>query len=163
MRRLLLIVPVLALTAGALSGCGSASDPAPAAAGPLSKADYVTQANDICTKAKTELAAIPRPTAPAQFETYLTSSVARAKKAATDLQALPAPAADAAELKAKLTDPLAGQVQAIEAVLPDFTAAAKSANPQKALAAIRPPALPRPDTAYLDAYGLKACSGLAQG
>ena len=166
MRRLLAL-PLIALPLLGLTACGGSGGSSPAASGSpsagaaLSKADYVTQANGICTSAKADLDKLPRPTAAAEFETYLDASVGRAKKATQDLSALVPPPEDAEALRSKLTGPLSDQVTAIEAITPQFKEAAKAPDPRKAFSEITPPKLPTPDAAFLNSYGLQACAGLS--
>jgi len=156
LKRIVLLV-VLGLSA---AGCGGGGSDAPAA---LSKADYVKQADAICTTATTTLQGLTAPKNAAELGPYLTRSVGTAKTATDALDRLPAPAADAADLKAKFTGPLAGQVAAVQKLIPQYEAAAKAPDPKTALAAVPRPDIPRPDTAYVTSYGMPGCAKLTQG
>lgn len=148
-----LVVPVVLV-----AGCGGGSSPAA-----LSKPDYVSKAEAICTTATTALNALTPPTAASGLAGYLDSTVKAASSATDALQALRPPAADAAALKTKFTGPLAAQVASVKKLIPLYDQAAKAANPQAALAEVPAPQLPRPDTAYLTSYGMPACAKLTQG
>lgn len=153
------IVPFVLLGLS-LAGCGSGGGGKPAA---LSKADYVKQADAICTTATTTLAGLSPPTSAADLGPYLQKSVGAAQTATDELGRLRAPKADAADLKAKFTGPLAEQVAAVKALIPQYEAAAKAADPKAAVAAIPRPDVAHPDPAYVTSYGMAACAKLARG
>ena len=165
-RPALLVLPAFVLALSACGGGGddaaSATSAAPAATGGLAKADYVTQAEAVCTRANTELAAQKTPTDLSQVDAYIDNGLTLAQKVSDDLAALPAPAADAADLKAKLTDPLAAKVTALRTFASQYREAAASSDPATAVGKIAAPTLPKPDSAYLTGYGFSACAQLAQ-
>lgn len=144
-----------------LAGCGGSAGSA--AQPPLSKADYVQQANAICTTATTTLKGITAPKSAAELGPYLTKSLDAAQTATTGLQRLKAPTADATALAAKFTDPLAKQVDAVKVLIPKYEEAAKAADPKAAVAAIPRPPISPPDQGFVTAYGMTACGTLAKG
>ena len=142
-----------------LAGCGGSS--ASPAQAPLSKADYVQQANALCTTATTTLKGITPPKSAAELGPYLTKSLSAAQTATTGLKQLQPPAADAKDLAAKFTDPLAKQVDAVKVLIPQYEQAAKAADPKAAVAAIPRPPITPPDQAFVTGYGMTACATLS--
>ena len=172
-RRALLAPAALLLV---LTGCGgdepsaapssaapssAAPSSAPAGDAPLSKADYVTAAEAVCTKAGTDGEAVPQPADPAGFAPYLQKTLDIAAGAVADLQALRPPAADAADLEAKFTGPLAQQVELFRPLVPLIAEAAKAPDPATALDQVPTPETPKADDAYLSAYGMPTCASFA--
>jgi len=153
---------LVALSAVLAAGCGGSGGSATSSA-PLSKADYVRQADAICTTATASLKALTAPTSPTDLGPYLQKSVGAAMTATDALRRLHAPQADAGDLAAKFTGPLTEQVAAIKAVIPKYEAAAKAPDPKAAVAAVPRPPITKPDTAYVKAYGMAACTDLASG
>lgn len=139
---LLLLPLVLALTA-----CGDDTDP---------KAEFVAKAEAICERAKAVRDTTPQPTSIAALETYVATLVDAAVSAQTDLRALELPAADAAELRSKLLDPLAADVEAGKAYQAKVEAA--GGDPTRLLGLISSRPKPSVDTAYARAYGLTTCA-----
>jgi hypothetical protein len=154
---------LLGLTAcgGDDAGASGAGPAAPAADAPLSKAEYVTAAEAVCSRAAEEGTAIPEPSDPVGFAPYLQQTLDVAAKAVADLQALRPPEADAADLSAKFTGPLATQVELFRPVVGQIAEAAKAADPTAALDQVPTPEAPPADEAYLTAYGMPTCATFA--
>src|SRR5689334_4400907 len=100
MKRALVLVLLVAACGGSSGGGGSSP-----------KADYISKAEAICAKANTEITAAKKktPTAITEVPPYVHKLLDLAKKTLDDLTALTPPSKDAAEVKAKLLDPLGQQ------------------------------------------------------
>ena len=79
MRRIVLVVVI----AGLAAGCGGS--------GRLSKADYVKQADAICTKYNAKLKALARPTSISALPAYVDKALPLARKGDDELRALEPP------------------------------------------------------------------------
>lgn len=154
MKRLALLVPVLPLLL--LSACGGSDDDQVSAG--LSKADYIAKAEAICSTANKEIDALPAPTSIAAVQGLVEESVKIAEAATDKIKDLDPPASDRADLKAKVLDPLDGQVTDGK----EFLAKVKDAvakNDQAALGQLLadPPRDSKADLDWMRGYGFKEC------
>ncbi|MDP9182717.1 MAG: hypothetical protein M3P04_08090 [Actinomycetota bacterium] len=152
MKRLLVILP-LVLLAPACSG----SDKDRVSSG-LSKADYLTKAEAICTRINTDLHALTFPSTPEAVKAFALDTLHIAEVGTKDIKQLEPPAADQAEIKVKLLDPLDGKI-AEGKVYVDKIKAAVDSNDQQTLGALiaNPPTGSKADLAWMRSYGFKAC------
>ncbi len=149
MKRALVLVLLVAACGG--SSGGKAANP---------KADYVKQAEVICAKANTEIAAAKKntPAGIAEVPPYVHKLLDLAKQTLDELSSLSPPIGDAAEVKAKLLDPLGQQFadgQAFAAKVD--AAAAKHDSATLTQLVFNPPTKTRVDIAWMKTYGFKAC------
>jgi hypothetical protein len=146
----LLLVPLL------VPGCsGSSKDQV---ASGLSRAEYVSQAEAICTRINKEVDKLSAPTTPQALQTFVEKSLQLAEDGTGELKALDAPEADRADLKAKVLDPLDGQL-AEGRVFLDKVKAAVAKNDQAALGQLitHPPTGSKADLDWMRSYGFKEC------
>ena len=146
----LLLVPLL------LSGCGGSSKDK--ASSGLSRSEYVTKAEAICTRINTEVDKLTAPSTPQALQEFVEKSLQLAETGTDELKALEPPAADRADLKAKVLDPLDGQLAAGRAFLEQVkTAVAK--NDQAALGQLitHPPTGSKADLNWMRSYGFREC------
>lgn len=143
--RLLLPAAVLLLAA-----CGGGEE---------ERAAYVEQASAVCSDAQAQLAAEQRPTAVEDFSPYVDRVVEIAEEAEAELRALEPPEDDREQLEARLLDPLSAQVEEGR----EFAAKVEAAGSDQAqllplLGQI--PGTGDIDLAYVEEYGLSACTEL---
>ena len=124
------------------------------------KSVYLTKAEGICAKANIEVAAAKKntPTAIADVPPYVHKLLDLAKQTLDDVSRLSPPSADAAEVKAKLLDPLGQQYadgQAFAAKVD--AAAAKNDSATLTQLVFNPPTKTRVDVAWMKKYGFKEC------
>jgi hypothetical protein len=152
MKRLALALPVLLLAAA----CGG-SDKDHTSSG-LSKAAYIQQAEAICTRANADIKALKPPATIDAVEALVVQTVQIAESATKQIEALDPPAADKADIKAKVLDPLDGQLAEGKAFLEKVrTALAK--HDQAALGQLiaNPPTGSKADLSWMRSYGFHAC------
>jgi hypothetical protein len=141
-----------------VAACGGSSDGA--GGGGNSKADYLSKAEAICAKANTEIDAAKKnlPTGTAEVPAYVHKLLDFAKQTLEDLTLLSPPEADAADVKAKLIDPLTQQYADGQTFAGKVDAAAAK-NDDQALTqlVLNPPTKTRVDVAWMKGYGFKAC------
>jgi len=146
----LLLLPLL------LPGCsGSSKDQV---ASGLSRADYVSKAEAICTRINKEVDKLAAPTTPQALQAFVEKGLELAETGTGELKALDPPEADRADLKAKVLDPLDGQLAEGRVFLEKVrTAVAK--NDQAALGQLitHPPTGSKADLAWMRSYGFKEC------
>lgn len=147
MRRALLLVPVLLLSA-----CGGDdSDP---------RAEFLAAADTICAEAKADFDATTRPTDPDALDDYVDGIVRVLEQAQTDLAALTLPPDDAVDLRSELLDPLAADVKAAQ----EFAAKVRAAdgNGAKLLPLLGQRPKTTVDVAYARSFGLGSCADAAE-
>lgn len=151
MKRLAIVVPLVPLVL--LSACGGSDKPSG-----LAKADYIAKAEAICTRANTEIKALTTPTSVAAVAAYVEESLQIAEVATGEIKKLEPPAADKAEIKAKVLDPLDGQVVDGKEFLVKVKAAVAK-NDQAALGQLiaNPPIDSKADLAWMRSYGFTSC------
>jgi hypothetical protein len=145
-----LLVPLV------LSGCGGGSKVQVSSG--LSRASYVSKAEAICTRINKEVAKLAAPTTPQALQAFVEKSLQLAQEGTGELKALDPPEADRADLKAKVLDPLDGQLAEGQAFLAKVrTAVAK--NDQAALGQLitHPPTGSKADLDWMRSYGFKEC------
>lgn len=162
---LLRTAPTALLALALLTACsggdgGSDGGSGGADADGLPKAEFVTQAEAICTQANAQLEAEPQPTSPAGIEPYFDALVRIADDTTTELEELAADQSDKAEVDRIFLTPLRGQVSAIESYLPTAKEALRQG--EQAFAQLSPPALPEADVEAMKEYGFEACVETAQ-
>ena len=146
----LLLLPLL------LSGCGG-SDKDQASSG-LSRAEYVTKAEAICTRINKEVDKLTAPSTPQALQEFVEKSLQLAESGTQELKALDPPASDRTDLKTKVLDPLDGQLAAGRTFLEQVrTAVAK--NDQAALGQLitHPPTGSKADLNWMRSYGFREC------
>jgi hypothetical protein len=147
MKRALVLLLLVAACGGSSKGDGG-------------KAAYIAQAEAICAKANADLVTAKKdqPTALAAIPPYVHRIVEIARKNVIALSALTPPASDAADVKAKLLDPLRVQLTEADAYATKVDTAA-GAKDQATLFALvtNPPTKTRADLAWMRSYGFKAC------
>lgn len=149
-QRLAVLVPLALLAA-----CGGSDDDKGTG---LSKAEYVSRAEAICTRANAAVKAEAFPTSPAALPGYVEALLAIADKATKEVVALEPPVADQADLQAKVLTPLEGQITEGRAYLAKIKVAVAT-NDQKELGRLlaSPPASSKADLDWMRGYGFKAC------
>jgi hypothetical protein len=120
------------------------------------KAAYVTAADEICTSADEDFAALTPPTTPEQFSPFVQETVGIADRAQSQLAALTPPEQDRAELESKVLTPFATLVEQGRAWSAQITAAGADSAALLPLLAARPTS--GVDEEYLRAYGLDSCA-----
>jgi hypothetical protein len=126
--------------------------------GGVSRADYLTRAEAICTTANTAQSVLKTPTAVDALAPYVTRIVAIADKAATDLSALEPPKADKKALEEKVLTPLREQL----VIGHDYAGKVAVAAGKKDNAALvqllgNPPTKTKADLRWMKDYGFKEC------
>jgi hypothetical protein len=144
------VLPILLLAA-----CGGSDG--------LNKADYLKQAESVCTKANADAKALVSPTDPAGIVTYVNSLVTIADTATASLRGLSAPEADRSEIDSKLLTPLEAQLAEARSYAEKMAAAVKAGD-NKAIGALigDPPVQTKADTAWMASYGFKECVSAAK-
>jgi hypothetical protein len=152
MKRLAVLLPVLLLA----TACNGSDDDQVAQG--LSKAAYLSQAEAICATANTDIKALQRPTSIAAVPGFVEKTLQIAEVATGKIKGLEPPAADKAQIKAKVLDPLDGQVTAGRALLEQVRTAVKN-NDTAAIGRLiqNPPTGSKADLAWMRSYGFKAC------
>src|SRR3954471_2983074 len=151
MKRALVLILLVAACGGS-SGAGRGSgDP---------KADYLAKAEAICAKANTQIDAAKKntPSGTDGVPAYVHKLLDLAKQTLDDLTVLSPPSGDAAEVKAKLLDPLTQQYadgQTFAGKVDE--AAAKNDTATLTQLVFNPPTKTRADIAWMKSYGFKAC------
>jgi hypothetical protein len=152
MKRLTVLLPLLLLA----TACGG-SDKEQVAQG-LSKADYLTKAEAICARLNTEVDKLTFPTSVAAVPGFVEQTLQIAEAATGEIKALEPPAADKADIKAKVLDPLDGQVAVGRAFLDQIKAAvAKNDTAAVGRLIANPPTGSKADLAWMRSYGFKQC------
>jgi cytochrome c556 len=149
MRRALVLLLLVAACGGSSSGSSSGG-----------KAAYLKQAEAICATANADTAAAKKnlPTDIAAVPAYVHKLVDVARKDVTDLSALTPPKGDAADISAKVLQPLKAQLADADAFAAKVDAAAAAKNNQKLTDLIlHPPTQTKADVAWMKTYGFKAC------
>jgi hypothetical protein len=146
----LLVLPLL------LTGCGGSSKDQTSSG--LSKPAYLSKAEGICTRINREIDKLAAPTTPQALQAFVEESLQIAEVGTGEIKALDPPAGDRAAIKAKVLDPLDGQLVEGRAFLEKVkTAVAK--NDQAALGQLitHPPTGSKADLAWMRSYGFKEC------
>jgi hypothetical protein len=142
-----LLLPAVVLT---LAACGGGED---------ARAEYVEQASAICSDAQAQLEAEERPAAVEGFAPYVDRVVEIAEEAEAELRALEPPEDDRAELEEKLLEPLSAQVEEGREYAAKVTAAGTDTSQLLPLLS-QVPGTGDIDLAYVEEYGLSACTEL---
>jgi hypothetical protein len=149
MKRALALVLLVAACGG--SSGGDSGDP---------KADYIAKAESICAKANTQIDAAKKntPAGTDEVPAYVHKLLDLAKQTLDDLSLLSPPKDDAAEVKAKLLDPLtqlSAEGQTFAGKVDE--AAAKNDSATLTQLVFNPPTKTRVDIAWMKSYGFKGC------
>ena len=156
MKRVLAAVALLV----PLAACGGGDDDG---GDGLSKAEYVSQSEAICTKANADFKAIPFPTTPAAFPEYVGKLVTLAEGVHHKLMDLEAPEADEADLKTKVLDPIEAQIEEGRDYQKELAdAVAKNDQAKIGQLVADPPTRTKADTAWMSSYGFKECVKVAE-
>jgi hypothetical protein len=148
MKRALVLVLLVAACGGGSPGNGNA------------KTDYLKKAEAVCAKANTEIDAAKKntPTGTDGVPAYVHKLLDLAKQTLDDLSSLSPPSADAADVKAKLIDPLTQQYTDGQTFAGKVDqAAAKNDTATLTQLVFNPPTKTRVDVAWMKSYGFKAC------
>ena len=151
MKSLGLVLVPLAL----IAACSGGATVAP---GGVSKADYLSRAEAICTRINAEQANLTTPTAVNELAPYVDKIVALADRATRQITVLEAPKADRAALQSKVMRPLASQLAEGHAYADQVSAAAKAGD-QTALVQLlaSQPTGSKADLAWMKGYGFVEC------
>ena len=152
-RRLAALLLTLALTA--CSGSGDEQGGATPEVDP--KQAYVEAASTICGDAQEQFAALPAPSAPADFGPYVTQTVRLVEQVQTDLAALDPPEQDRAEIESKVLTPLSALVEQGKVFSARVTAAGADEAQLLPLLGQRPTSAAI-DKQFLRSYGLDTCA-----
>ena len=148
MKRALVLLLLVAACGGSSGDSGSPKD------------DYLKKAEAICAKANTQIADAKKntPAGIAEVPPYVHKLLDLAKQTLDDLSLLSPPGDDAAEVKAKLLDPL-GQQYADAQTFAGKVDAAAAKNDSATLTQLvfNPPTKTRVDIAWMKGYGFKDC------
>ena len=124
----------------------------------LSKAEYLTKAEAICTRLNNEVHGLTLPSTVAAVPAFVEKTLQIAEVATGEIEKLTPPAADKAEIKAKVLDPLDGQVSVGKAFLVKVKAAvAKNDTAEVGRLIANPPTGSKADLAWMRSYGFKQC------
>lgn len=150
MKRALLLVLVVT---SFVAGCGGGDDE------PSAKAAYLVKAEAVCAKVNTDIeqARKKQPTSADAVPAYVKGLLDLARTNVQELSALTAPPEDAADLKAKVLDPLTEQLKIGDAYSAKVDAAAKAKDPILLQLITNPPTDTKADITFMKAYGFKAC------
>jgi hypothetical protein len=153
-RALLLVLVVTSLAAGCAGGDGGGGDDEPSA-----KQAYLNKAEAVCARVNTEIdqAKKQQPTSADAIPPYVKKLIDLARTNVQELSALTSPPDDAADLKAKVLDPLTEQLKIGDAYSAKVDAAAKAKDPILLQLITNPPTETKADLAFMKAYGFKAC------
>jgi hypothetical protein len=151
------LLPVAALLPVLLLAACSGSSQDQVGAGPT-KAEYLAQAEAICTGANKDIAALPTPTSVAALQSLVEQSLRIAQDATGKIKQLEVPPADKAQLTTKVLDPLDGQLAEGKAFLEQVKAAIRK-NDTAAIGRLiqNRPTGSKTDLAWMRSYGFKAC------
>lgn len=146
----LVLLPLL------LAGCGGSGKDQVASG--LSRSAYVSKAEAICTRINKEVDKLAAPTTPQALQAFVEQSLQIAEVGTGEIKALDPPQEDRAALKAKVLDPLDGQLAEGRAFLAKVKAAVAK-NDQAALGQLitHPPTGSKADLDWMRSYGFKAC------
>jgi len=163
MRPVLLLVPLLLVSAcsGGSSPEGSSSQGSSSgspSSGRPDKSTYLAQAEELCAQGVAQQKKLVAPTAIGDFAPYVQQLVQVAATTTRGLTALTPPDADAAQLRAKVLDPLQAQLRLAQTFADEVQAATKG-NDQAALGrlALNPPTKAKADLAFMRSYGFSTC------
>jgi hypothetical protein len=148
MKRALVLVLLAAACGGSSGDSGNPKD------------DYLQKAEAICAKANTDIDAARKniPASTQEVPAYVHKLLDLAKQTLEDLSLLSPPKDDAADVKAKLIDPLTQQYadgQTFAGKVDE--AAAKNDNQTLTQLVLNPPTKTRVDVAWMKSYGFKNC------
>ena len=151
-----LAAPLTALVL-ALSACSGGGDEAAAPEEVDPKEAYVEQADEVCSTADADFAALKAPVTPEEFGPYVQETVGIAERAQTELAALTPPEQDRADLESKVLTPFAELVDQGKAWSAQVTAAGTDQAALLPLLGSRPTSAGI-DKDYLREYGLTSCA-----
>ena len=140
-----------------LAACSGGSDDAAAPAEVDPKEAYVEQADEVCSAADEDFAALTAPVTPEEFSPYVQETVGIAERAQTELAALTPPEPDRADLESKVLTPFAELVEQGKAWSAQVTAAGTDQAALLPLLGTRPTSAGI-DKDYLREYGLTSCA-----
>ena len=148
MKHALVVLPLLAVAA-----CSGSSNSQAAA-----KADYLSKAEAICSKANADQTALKKPAAVTELSPYVDAIVRIADVSTTALLKLTPPSKDKAALDQHVFDPLHGQLVKLRDYADKVRAAARSKD-QIALVKLLsdPPNKTAADLDWMRKYGFHAC------
>lgn len=159
MRRL---ASVLALTLLPLLGCSS--DEGGGDSGPSleeRREAYVGSAEQVCTDANAEVAAIPTPTSIDTVAPYADAVVAVLKETVEQVAALEVPEEDRADLEEKVLEPLESDVAVAQQYAADVKTAADAGDQAALLKLVQELPQTTADLEFMRKYGLFECAKAA--
>lgn len=121
------------------------------------RADYLRRAEAVCAAANAQRAALRVPTADADFAPYVTEVVKVAERAATALARIAPPAADAADLRARVSGPLATDLAAGHSYLAAVATGPASGRDEALSDLLAVVSRTRPDVEWMRGYGFVQC------
>ncbi|HWG93247.1 MAG TPA: hypothetical protein VNU66_03340 [Mycobacteriales bacterium] len=152
MRRSLLLVPVLVLTA-ACSGGGDGGEPSLEER----REAYLTAAEDVCTETNIAVRELGTPAGVAEVPAFADRAVEVVRSSVEELTAVEPPAEDAAEVTEKVYDPLRADVTAAEAYAEQLKAAAAANDTATLLRLVGERPQTTADLAFMRDYGFDQC------
>jgi hypothetical protein len=156
-RRSLLLVPVLLLT----TACSGGGDDGGQPSLEDRRADYLAAAEDVCTEADIAVRDLGTPSGVADVPAFADKVVALVRSTVEELTAVEPPAEDAAEITAKVYDPLRADVTSAEAYAGQLKAAAAANDTATLLRLAGERPQTTADLAFMREYGFDQCVRVA--
>jgi hypothetical protein len=157
MRRLALLLPLLL----ALPACSTGQEAEDGTSLEDRRAAFVEQAEEACTNANEELAALERPTSVTGVPDYTETVVDLLDRTVQEVSTAEPPEEDRAEVTEKVLEPLADDVGRAEEYAAEVRTAAESGDSAALLALVRNVPNTSADLDFMREYGLVECAKAA--
>lgn len=155
MRRLLLVLPALAL---ALAGCTGGDD---GASLEDRRAAYLDRAESICQEANEAVEAEPQPAEISAVPAYVDRLLELARTTVAEIRALEPPEEDRDEIRSKVLDPLEADIETGEGYAAQVRAAAEANDGATLTRLIQEVPKTTADVEFMREYGFVQCADLA--
>jgi hypothetical protein len=152
-RRSLLLVPVLLLTAACSGGDAGSGEPSLEER----REAYLSEAEGVCATANEQVRALGTPTGVAEVPAFADRAVEVVRTTVDDLTAVEPPEEDAAEITEKVYDPLRADVTAAEAYAEQLKAAAAANDTATLLQLVGERPQTTADLEFMREYGFGLC------